>query len=117
RAGTLKAPVVQAVEVGEDAVLVLEHQRRLDESSIGGFGVTASRTFAGSPGFLAAASLRAGSCLSPPLPRLYRAGSVSVVGPPTGADSCRSTCGPPLTVLPATRSSNILVKLSGLRSS
>ena len=69
RAGALEAPVVKAVEIGEDAVLVLEHHGRLDESSVGGFGVAASRTFAGSPGFLASASLNAGLRVCPPLPR------------------------------------------------
>src|SRR5262245_44551000 len=70
RAG--KAPVVQAIEIGEDAVLVREHHDcpLADESAIGGFGTAASCTFAAAPGFLASASLSTGSFTRPPLPRL-----------------------------------------------
>src|SRR5262245_24706019 len=72
RAGTRKGPVVQTVEICEDAILVLKHQGRLfaDASSMGGFGAGASRAFAGSPGFLAAASRNAPSWGCPPLPRV-----------------------------------------------
>src|SRR5262249_59161441 len=67
----VEAPVVEAVEIGEDAVLVLKHQDRLflEASSAGGFGIAASRTLAGSPAFLASASLTAACCHCPPLPR------------------------------------------------
>ena len=70
RARAFQAPVVQAVEVGEDAILVFQHHDRLfaDASPTGGFG-TASCTFAASPGFLASPSLSAGSCRSLPFPR------------------------------------------------
>src|SRR5262249_23756577 len=62
RAGALEPPVVEAVEVLEDAVLVLEHHSRLlvlsscDLSPMGGLAMGASRTFAASPGRLAASS-------------------------------------------------------------
>src|SRR5262247_4157413 len=64
RAGALEAPVVEAVEIREDAIFVREHHDRLfaDESPMGGFGTAASRTFAGAPAVLASASGNAGSC-------------------------------------------------------
>src|SRR5262245_23892853 len=67
----VEAPVVHAVEIEKDAVLVLEHHDCLfaDESAIGGFGTAASCTLAASPGFLASASVSAGPCLPPPLRR------------------------------------------------
>ena len=71
-ARALKAPVVEAVEIPEDAVLVVEHQ--------------AFTVF-------------------------------SVVGPPTGADNCRSICGPGLTCLPFLKPSRTFSKLSAVRSS
>ncbi len=72
-ARAFEAPVVEAVEIREDAILVVEHR--------------------------------------------YAFIDLSVVGPPTGADNCRSTCGPGLTSLPVARPSRILSKLSGVRSS
>ena len=71
RAGAVEPPVVKAVEIEKDAILVLEHHDCLfdDESPIGGFGTAASRTLAGAPGFLASASLNAGSCVRPPFRR------------------------------------------------
>src|SRR5262249_57828390 len=68
RASARKPPVVQAVEVREDAILILEHHGRLfaDASSAGGFGVAASRTFAGSPGFFGSASCDAEPSGLPP---------------------------------------------------
>ena len=47
----------------------------------------------------------------------HHAFSLSVVAPPTGAECCRSTCGPGFTFLPAPRSSRIFPKLSAVRSS
>ena len=71
-ARALEAPVVEAVQVPEDAVLVVEHQ--------------AFTVF-------------------------------SVVGPPTGADNCRSICGPGFTGLPFLKPSRTFSKLSAVRSS
>ena len=71
-ARAFEAPVVEAVEVPEDAVLVVEHQ--------------AFTVF-------------------------------SVVGPPTGADNCRSICGPGFTGLPFLKPSSTFSKLSAVRSS
>ena len=68
RARALEAPVVQAVEIEEDAILVCEHHD-LELSPTGGFGTAASRTLAASPGFFASASASAGSCLPPPFRR------------------------------------------------
>src|SRR5499426_2853080 len=64
RAGALEAPVVEAIEILEDAILVREHHDRLfaDESRMGDLGTAASRTFAGAPAVLASASRKAGSC-------------------------------------------------------
>src|SRR6516165_6268978 len=58
RTGALEAPVVEAVEVLEDAVFIREHHDRLfaDESPMGDLGTAASRTFAGAPAVLASAS-------------------------------------------------------------
>src|SRR5262249_37345411 len=119
RASSLKAPVVEAIEIRENAVLVCEHHERLfaDESPMGDLGTAASCTFAASPGRLASASRKAGWCGCPPFPRGQRAGSASVVGPPPGAAHWRATWGPGLTSLPVARFSKILVKLSGVRSS
>src|SRR5262249_12376531 len=68
RAGALEAPVVEAVEILEDAVLVREHHDRLfaHESPIGDFGTGASRTFAGAPAVLASASPSGGAGGCPP---------------------------------------------------
>ena len=71
-ARAFEAPVAEAVEVPEDAVLVVEHQA---------FTV------------------------------------LSVVGPPTGADNCRSICGPGFTGLPLAKPSSTFSKLSAVRSS
>src|SRR5262245_15857449 len=71
-ARAFEAPVMLAVKISEDAVLVREHAHAF---------------------------------------------SFSVVGPPIGADSCRSICGPGLTFLPAASLSRILPKLSAVRSS
>ena len=43
--------------------------------------------------------------------------SVNVIGPPTGAENCRSICGPGLGYLPAANSSRMRLKLSAVRSS
>src|SRR5207245_10688723 len=85
----LKGPVVQAVQIGEDAVLVVEHQDCLfvEASPAGGLGIAASRILAGSPAFLAAASLKAGCGGCSALPRTYCAAPVRVVGPRLGAAS------------------------------
>src|SRR5262245_22480963 len=71
RTRAVEAPVVHAVEIEKDAVLVLEHHDCLfaDESPIGGFGTAASCTLAASPGLLASASANAGPCFGPPLRR------------------------------------------------
>jgi hypothetical protein len=71
RARARKPPVVQAVEVRENTILILEHQDCLfaDASAAGGLGAGASCTFAASPGFLASASRNGGPCVLPPLPR------------------------------------------------
>ena len=70
RASSLKAPIIEAIEILEDAILIREHHDRLfaDESPTGDLGTAASRTFAGSPGHLASASRKAGSCSGPPFP-------------------------------------------------
>src|SRR5436305_13446195 len=70
RARPLKGPVMQAVQIGEDAVLVLEHQDCLcvEASLAGGLGIAASRILAGSPAFLAARAPKVGCCGCPPLP-------------------------------------------------
>src|SRR4029077_3680455 len=72
-ARAVEAPIVLAVEILEDAVLVGEHQLRL------------------------------GSVASP------FGGSVSVVGPPIGAELMRSICGPGFGIRPAERSLMIRV--------
>ena len=61
RARGLEPPAVQPVEILEDAVLVLQHQRGLGLRPLlsGGFGTAASRTLAALPGRLASASVRA----------------------------------------------------------
>src|SRR5215467_9616586 len=71
RARPLEAPVVEAVEIGEDAVLVLEHHDRLfaDASPTGGRGIGSSRTLADLLAFLASASHNAACRGCPPLPR------------------------------------------------
>src|SRR5215831_19237269 len=68
RAGALEAPIVEAIEILEDAILVREHHDRLfaDESPMGGLGTAPSRTFAGAPAVLASASPNAGSRGCPP---------------------------------------------------
>ena len=59
----LEAPVMEAVEVLEDAILVRKHHSRLvvvwslELSPTGGLGTPASLTFAAAPGFLAASSV------------------------------------------------------------
>src|SRR5215470_16476311 len=68
-----QAPIVEAVEVAEHAILVVEHH--------------------------------------------VLSNDLSVVAPPAGAESCRSTCGPGLGVRPAANSSRIFSKLSAVRSS
>ena len=62
RPRAFEAPVVETVEIGENAVLVLEHHDfpLADESAAGGFGTGASRRFAAVPGVLASASRSAG---------------------------------------------------------
>src|SRR6478672_9496185 len=67
-----KTPVVETIEIGENAVLVLEHHDfpLADESAAGGFGTGASRRFAAVPGVLASASSSAGCS---PCPGLRRA--------------------------------------------
>ena len=72
-ARTLEAPVAQAIEVLEDAVLVVEHRQTFTD--------------------------------------------FSVVGPPAGADNCRSICGPGFTGLPLAKLSSTFSKLSAVRSS
>src|SRR5438876_12238733 len=64
RARPLKGPVVQAVQIGEDAVLVLEHQDCLfvEASPAGGLGIAASRILAGSAALLVSASPKGGGC-------------------------------------------------------
>src|SRR3954451_19963093 len=101
RPRALEAPVVLAVEILEDAVLVSEHHV-LDLSPTGGFGTAASRTLAAAPGFLASASASAAPPLPAPAPllRAYILVSVSVVAPPMGAENWRSTCGPGFGVRP-----------------
>src|SRR5262249_26603555 len=119
RAGALEAPVVEAIEILEDAIFVREHHDRLfrDESPMGDLSAAAWRTFAGAPAAWAPASPNGGLWGCPAFFPASRAGSVSVVGPPLGAENCRAIWGPGLTALPVTRSSKILVKLSGVRSS
>jgi len=60
-------------------------------SVAGGFGIGSSRTFAAAPGFFALASASTGSC-GFPLPGIFQnwPGSVRTLGPPIGADVCRS---------------------------
>ena len=72
RARAFEAPVVETVEIGENAVLVLEHHDfpLADELAAGGFGTGASRRFAAVPGVLASASSSAGCS---PCPGLRRA--------------------------------------------
>ncbi len=62
----------EAVEILEDAILVLEHR--------------------------------------------YAFIALSVVGPPTGADNCRSTCGPGFDLLAGGEVVENLVKVSGVKS-
>src|SRR6516164_6503775 len=68
RTGALEAPVVEAIEIREDAILAREHHDRLfaDESPMGDLGTAASRTFADAPAVLASASPNAGSWGCPP---------------------------------------------------
>ncbi len=47
----------------------------------------------------------------------WRLGSISVVGPPIGAEFMRSICGPGFGVFPAERSLMIRARVSGVRSS
>src|SRR5262249_13041068 len=113
-------PIVLAVEIFEDAIFIGEHQERLGSvaSPSGGLGIGASLRFAASPGFFAASSLAPASPRSADFPlALNSAGSVSVVGPPTGAELMRSICGPGFGVFPADRSLMMRVKLSAVRSS
>src|SRR5262249_42684230 len=87
RAGALEAPVVEAVEVLEDAVLIREHHDRLfrDESPMGDLGTAAWRTFAGAPA-LASASPNGGLLGRPPaFPGSTRGGAFGP--PPLGAHS------------------------------
>ena len=65
RARSPQPPVVDAVQIFEDAILVREHQDCLLEFLTGGLGAPASCTFAGAPGLLAWASLKTGSRVPP----------------------------------------------------
>src|SRR5262249_22607574 len=119
RAG--EPPVVLAVEVLEDAVPVVKHRQCLPVflprglSPTGEAGTAASRTLAGSPGRLAASSCSGLPAAAGAPPKI--AGSVSVVGPPTGAEHCRSICGPGGGARPAAISSRMRPRLSAVRSS
>src|SRR5262249_34449565 len=68
RAGALEAPVVEAMEILEDATFAGELPARLfaDESGMGVLGTAASRTFAGAPAVLASASPNGGLSGCPP---------------------------------------------------
>ncbi len=79
RTRAIEAPIVLAVEIFENAVLVGEHYW---------FSFAANSD-----------------------------GSVSVVGPPTGAELMRSICGPGFGVRPLEKSLMMRVKSSGVRSS
>ena len=70
------------------------------------------------PGFFASASASTGSFGCAAAGALAnRLGSVSTLGPPTGADDCRSICGPGFGGLPEANPSSTLPKLSLVRSS
>src|SRR5262245_4721550 len=68
RAGAREAPIVEAIEILEDAILVREHHDRLfaDESPMRGLGTAPSRTFAGARAVLALSSPNACSFGCPP---------------------------------------------------
>ena len=75
RLRALEPPIMQAIEISEDAVLVLQHHSRLvvlsscDLSPIGGCGTAASRTLAASPGRFADSS-SSGACVPRAVPPL-----------------------------------------------
>src|SRR3954452_13426199 len=75
-------------------------------SSPGGFGAGRSWTLAAAPGFLASASVSTGSFGTPNVPDAPPPQFFSVVGPPTGAENCRSTCGPGFGGLPDAKPSS-----------
>src|SRR6187551_1946937 len=106
---------MQAVQILENAILVREHYFFLlsEESPTGAFGTAASRTLAAAPGLFALSSVNAEPDCS--RAEAYSAGSSNVVAPPSGAENCRSTCGPGFGARPAAISSSNLLKLSGVR--
>src|SRR6185436_1788476 len=99
-----EAGALEAIEIGEDAVLVGEHQ----VAAPGGFCLGASRSEAAWVGFLASASVKAGcgacTLYLPIIEPSKSAESVRVSAPPSGSDDVRPFWGPGLTALPARRS-------------
>ena len=89
-----EAPVVEAVEVREDAVLVVEHLRLKSLRSAGLLGAAfRARSRPRSASWHCCRSAP-GPMLSPPLrARRARIGRASSA-PPIGAENCRSICGP-----------------------
>src|SRR5208282_3217826 len=70
-ARAVEAPIVQAIEIFENAIFIGEHYWRLGSvgSAIGGFGTAASWRLAASPGFFALLSCKAwAGCPDLPLP-------------------------------------------------
>src|ERR1700761_1159729 len=90
-ARAFEAPIMEAVEIGEDAVLVGEHDVRFP-----------SKTLDSAVGRRVSA---------------HQVISFNVVGPPIGAENWRPFCGPGLTGLPEANPSSTLPKLSLSRSS
>src|SRR3954470_8528080 len=79
-------------------------------ASAGGFGAGRSWTLAAAPGFLASASVSTGCFGAPDLPDAAPPPFLSVVAPPSGAENCRSTCGPGFGGLPDAKPSSNLPK-------
>src|SRR5690606_23604331 len=104
-------PALIAVEVGEDAVFILQHFPPL---------TLCSSTSANMSPSLRPQARHREACIrsrharapQPERANAHTTLSFNVVGPPTGAENCRSTCGPGFGCSPRARASRMALVLS-----